>query len=145
MSDRQAFAREKLISLIIDVGMLRRDVATDVADAILTRSDSPLREAAMVQRVGWAEPGEFPSEVHEDVSEFVLDHHSGAGDSVLEIMPVFVGPSKWAVTCTYATDEHATDEYEDVTVYDTLDQARAADAKNDAEAEANRLADAAAK
>lgn len=36
-SDRENFERERLVSLIIDVGMLRRDVATDVADAILKR------------------------------------------------------------------------------------------------------------
>lgn len=36
-SDRENFERERLISLIIDVGMMRRDVATDVADAILKR------------------------------------------------------------------------------------------------------------
>lgn len=41
MSDRPAFARERLISLIIDVGMLRRDVATDVADAILGADGRP--------------------------------------------------------------------------------------------------------
>lgn len=37
MSDRPAFEREQLISLIIDVGMMRRDVATDVADAIISK------------------------------------------------------------------------------------------------------------
>ena len=37
MSDRQAFSRENLIATIIEVGMMRRDVATDVADAILAR------------------------------------------------------------------------------------------------------------
>lgn len=37
MSDRASFEREQLVSLIIDVGMMRRDVAQDVADAILTR------------------------------------------------------------------------------------------------------------
>lgn len=36
-SDRDNFERERLISLIIDVGMMRRDVATDVADAVLKR------------------------------------------------------------------------------------------------------------
>lgn len=37
MSDRAAFERERLVSLIIEVGMMRRDVAVDVADAILRR------------------------------------------------------------------------------------------------------------
>jgi hypothetical protein len=50
MTDRPAFARERLISLIIDVGMLRRDVATNVADAILSRADSPIQDLRAVLR-----------------------------------------------------------------------------------------------
>ena len=34
VSDRAAFERERLVSIIIDKGMMRRDVACDVADAI---------------------------------------------------------------------------------------------------------------
>lgn len=49
VSDRPAFERERLISLIIDVGMMRRDVAIDVADAILARWT--LQNAA--ERAAW--------------------------------------------------------------------------------------------
>ena len=48
MSDREAFERERLISLIISVGMLRRDVATDVADAILREQGRSIHKAAGV-------------------------------------------------------------------------------------------------
>ena len=34
--------RESLIRIIIDVGMERRDVASDIADALMSRDDSPL-------------------------------------------------------------------------------------------------------
>lgn len=37
MSDRDAFEKERLVALIIDRGMMRRDVAVDVAFAILDR------------------------------------------------------------------------------------------------------------
>jgi hypothetical protein len=34
--------KEALVLMIIDVGMLRRDVATDIAVALMTRPESPL-------------------------------------------------------------------------------------------------------
>jgi hypothetical protein len=49
MSDRGAFERERLVSLIIDVGMMRRDVAADVADAVLAR----WRLASKVEDAVW--------------------------------------------------------------------------------------------
>jgi hypothetical protein len=49
MGDRESFERERLVSLIIDVGMMRRDVATDVADAVLSR----WRLASKVEDAVW--------------------------------------------------------------------------------------------
>lgn len=49
MSDRESFERERLVSLIIDVGMMRRDVAADVADAVLAR----WRLASKVEDAVW--------------------------------------------------------------------------------------------
>jgi hypothetical protein len=66
--------RDRLIALVIDVGMLRRDVATDIADAVLSR---------MFQRAGWAEPGELPSIgiISEDGREWERDcRHMSAMD-----------------------------------------------------------------
>lgn len=114
--------RQRLIAKIIDVGMLRRDVATDIADAILKD---------VFQRVGWAEPGEFPSEVHEDVVEFATDHHSAAGDQVLELMPVYVGQPVWGVVADYgAGDDYS---HSDVSLHDTRADADKQHAKNEAE------------
>ena len=124
--------RERLITLIMGVGMERRDVATDVADAILKN---------LFQRVGWAEPGEHPSEVHDDLAEFCTDYHTAAGDQVLEIMPVYVSQTVFGVVTEWgsAPDEH--DHYE-VSIHGTRDLADAQHAKNEAyiEAEAKRNA-----
>lgn len=49
MSDRENFERERLVSIIIDVGMMRRDVAVDVAAAILER----WRLASRVEDAVW--------------------------------------------------------------------------------------------
>lgn len=114
--------RERLIAKIIDVGMLRRDVATDIADAILKD---------VFQRAGWAEPGEFPAEVHEDVAEFAIDYHSAAGDQVLELMPVYVAAPVWGVVVEYGSgDDHS---HYDVTLHDTRAEADAQHAKNEAD------------
>lgn len=48
MSDRAAFERERLVSIIIDKGMMRRDVACDVADAILAQQSANIHRAAGV-------------------------------------------------------------------------------------------------
>lgn len=48
-SDRADFERERLVSMIIGVGMLRRDVAADVADAVLAR----WRLASKVEDAVW--------------------------------------------------------------------------------------------
>lgn len=48
MSDRRAFERERLVSVIIDVGMMRRDVACDVADAIIAHQSAHIHRAAGV-------------------------------------------------------------------------------------------------
>lgn len=48
MSDRDGFERERLISLIISVGMMRRDVAVDVTDAILKEHGKLIHKAAGV-------------------------------------------------------------------------------------------------
>lgn len=117
--------RERLISLVIDVGMLRRDVATDIADAILSK---------MFQRAGWAEPDESISEVHESVVEFATDYHSAAGDSVVELMPVFVGPSVWGCVTGYGQRPDEVEEYE-VSLHATREMAEAQHIKDNAQIE----------
>lgn len=82
------------------------------------------------QHVGWAEPGEHPAEVHDDLTEFALCHHSGAGDAVLEVMPVWVHAPLWVNV--YAVG-YSGDQWEEVDLHETLEQARAADAKYQAE------------
>lgn len=114
--------RERLIAKIIDAGMLRRDVATDIADAILKD---------VFQFAGWAEPGEFPSEVHEDAAEFCTDYHSAAGDQVLELMPVYASKPVWGVACEYGSNGEC--EYIDVSMHETRAEADAKHAKNEAE------------
>lgn len=77
MSDRSAFEREQLISLIIGVGMMRRDVATDVADAILSRWAKGIRDcerdraARMIEtlRAEWF-PADIPGDTAVPVGAF---------------------------------------------------------------------------
>lgn len=81
---------------------------------------------AQFQFAGWAEPGQAVSEVHDDLSEFVLSHHSGCGDPVLEVMPVWVSRPMW--TNSYVVGDEG-DQWEEVDLHDTKEQADAADAK----------------
>ncbi|CAB4146640.1 hypothetical protein UFOVP1157_47 [uncultured Caudovirales phage] len=82
------------------------------------------------QLAGWAEPNEAVQEVHQDLSEFVLDHHSGAGEPVLEVMPVWVSKPMW--THAYCVGDES-DQWEEVDIFDTEEQANAAKAKYEAE------------
>lgn len=81
------------------------------------------------QPIGWAEPGEQPTEIHEDLGEFVLDHHSDAGSQVLEVMPIWASTPQWAVT--YCVGDES-DQWEEVDLYPTQAAADAAHAKNEA-------------
>lgn len=108
-------------------GYLAANAAESGADVLIDELATAL---AGFQHVGWSEPGEHPSEVHDDLSEFVLCHHSGAGDAVLEVMPVWVHAPLW--TNSYAVGDGG-DTWEEVDLHETLEQARAADAKYIAE------------
>lgn len=89
-----------------------------------------LSALSQFQHAGFAVAGEPPSEVHEDLSEFVLDHHPSAGDPVIEVMPVWVGKPQWTVS--YCVGDEG-DQWEEVELYDTKEEADAAHAKNQAE------------
>lgn len=120
--------RERLISQIINVGMLRRDVATDIADAILKDT---------FQLAGWAEPWEHPNEVYEDLAQFCTDYHSAAGDPIVELMPVFVGAPVFGLVTGVGGSPDEADEYE-VSLHATEKEANAQFANDLAEIERER-------
>lgn len=82
------------------------------------------------QHVGWSEPGEHPAEVHDDLTEFALCHHSGAGEAVLEVMPIWAHKPLWVNV--YAVGD-GSDNWEEVDLHDTRNEAEWADAKYQAE------------
>lgn len=107
----------------------RKRIAQDAADTL-----------AGFQFAGWSEPGQPPSEVHDDLSDFCLCHHSASGDSVLEVLPVWVHNPKFAVVYSVSPtgDPECSDTWEQVDLFSTYAEAVAADARNDIEAVVER-------
>ena len=103
-------------------GYLAANAAESGADVLI---DELVQALAGFQHVGWSEPGELPSEVHDTLSEFVLDYHSGAGEAVLEVLPVWVHAPLW--TNTYAVGDGHGDAWEEVDLHETREQAEKAD------------------
>lgn len=102
---------------------LAANAAESGADVLI---DDLVKALEGFQHIGWSEPGEHPSEVHDTLSEFVLDYHSGAGEPVLEVLPVWVHAPLW--TNSYAVGDGHGDTWEEVDLHETKEQAEAADA-----------------